>query len=89
MTIISARSEQIRLMLTEKLGRGATVYAGRQGFGSHGHSREAIDILFTVTTRLEVARLKDEIDRIDPLAFVVMHSVRETKGGMVKKRPLH
>ncbi|GAA4367625.1 YitT family protein [Hymenobacter saemangeumensis] len=88
-TIISTQSEQIRLMLTETLGRGATVYAGRQGYGSHGHSRAAIDIIFTVTTRLEVARLKDEIDRIDPQAFVVMHSVRETKGGLIKKRPLH
>ncbi|TGE17416.1 DUF2179 domain-containing protein [Hymenobacter elongatus] len=29
------------------------------------------------------------MDRIDPQAFVVMHSVRETKGGLVKKRPLH
>ena len=88
-TIISAHSEAIRRMLTEKLGRGATVYAGRRGYGSHGQTREAIDIIFTVTTRLEVAHLKDEIDRIDPLAFVVMHSVRETKGGLVKKRPLH
>jgi uncharacterized membrane-anchored protein YitT (DUF2179 family) len=88
-TIISAHSEQIRRMLTEKLGRGATIYAGRRGFGSNGRTREAIDIVFTVTTRLEVTRLKQEIERIDPQAFVVMHSVRETKGGLVKKRPLH
>ncbi|MBF9238493.1 YitT family protein [Hymenobacter sp. BT683] len=88
-TIISAQSEAIRTMLTEKLGRGATIYAGRRGFGSHGHAREAIDIIFTVTTRLEVTRLKEEIDQIDPQAFVVMHSVRETKGGLVKRRPLH
>lgn len=88
-TIISAYSEAIRRMLTEQLGRGATIYAGRRGFGSHGRAREAIDIIFTVTTRLEVNRLKEEIDRIDPQAFVVMHSVRETKGGLVKKRPLH
>ncbi|MCC2545521.1 YitT family protein [Hymenobacter sp. BT175] len=88
-TIISTQSERIRKMLTEKLGRGATIYAGRRGFGSHGHAREAIDIIFTVTTRLEVTSLKQEIDRIDPQAFVVMHSVRETKGGLVKKRPLH
>lgn len=88
-TIVSAQSEQIRQMLTEKLGRGATVYAGKRGYGSHGHQRAAIDIIFTVTTRLEVTQLKTEIEKIDPQAFVVMHSVRETKGGMVKKRPLH
>ncbi|UOG73839.1 YitT family protein [Hymenobacter tibetensis] len=88
-TIVSSRSEQIREMLTEKLGRGATIYAGKRGYGSHGHQRQTIDIIFTVTTRLEVSQLKAEIDKIDSQAFVVMHSVRETKGGMVKKRPLH
>ena len=88
-TIISTHSEEIRQMLTGELGRGVTVYAGRRGYGARGQQRAALDILFTVTTRLEVARLKQAIDRIDPQAFVVMHSVRETKGGLVKRRPLH
>jgi uncharacterized membrane-anchored protein YitT (DUF2179 family) len=88
-TIISARSESIRQMVTEKLGRGATLYVGKGGYGSHGQHPGQIDIIFTVVTRLEVTRLTDEIDRIDPQAFVVMSSVRDTKGGLVKKRPLH
>ncbi|WP_231576172.1 YitT family protein [Hymenobacter sp. DG25B] len=88
-TIISARSESIRQMVTEKLGRGATMYVGKGGYGSHGQHPGQIDIIFTVVTRLEVTRLTDEIDRIDPQAFVVMSSVRDTKGGLVKKRPLH
>ena len=29
-----------------------------------------------------------EIEKIDPRAFVVMSSIRDTKGGMIKKRPL-
>ncbi|WP_303310500.1 YitT family protein [Hymenobacter sp. BT730] len=88
-TIISARSESIRQMVTEKLGRGATLYVGKGGYGSHGQQPGQIDIIFTVVTRLEVTRLTDEIDRIDPQAFVVMSSVRDTKGGLVKKRPFH
>jgi uncharacterized membrane-anchored protein YitT (DUF2179 family) len=88
-TIISARSEEIRLMVTEKLGRGATVYAGKRGYGSHGHMRDTVDIIFTVVTRLEVTQLTSEINKIDEHAFVVMHSVRDTRGGLVKKRPLH
>ncbi|UYZ60540.1 YitT family protein [Hymenobacter latericus] len=88
-TIISARSEAIRIMVTEQLGRGATVYAGKRGYGSHGHQSQSIDIVFTVVTRLEVTQLMDAIDKIDRQAFVVMHSVRDTRGGMVKKRPLH
>jgi uncharacterized membrane-anchored protein YitT (DUF2179 family) len=88
-TIISSQSEAIRLMVTEKLGRGATIYTGKRGYGSRGHNQEAIDVIFTVVTRLEVTQLTDEINKIDNQAFVVMHSVRDTKGGLVKKRPLH
>jgi uncharacterized membrane-anchored protein YitT (DUF2179 family) len=43
-------------------------------------------ILFTVITRLEISRLQTELDAIDPNAFVVMHSIRDTRGGMIKKR---
>ncbi|QJX45840.1 YitT family protein [Hymenobacter taeanensis] len=88
-TIISQHSDKIRLMITEKLGRGATIYMGKRGFGSHGDQLESLDIIFTLVTRLEVGRLTDEIDRLDPQAFVVMSSVRDTKGGLVKRRPLH
>ncbi|OUJ76302.1 hypothetical protein BXP70_00130 [Hymenobacter crusticola] len=88
-TIISPKSESIRKMITEKLGRGATLYVGKRGYGSHGDQLDTLDIIFTVTTRLEVTQLVDEIEKIDQQAFVVMHSVRDTKGGLVKKRPLH
>ncbi len=29
-----------------------------------------------------------ELEKIDPDAFVVMNSIKDTKGGMIKKRPL-
>jgi len=35
---------------------------------------------------LEISKLNAEIEKIDPNAFVVMNSVKDTKGGMVKKR---
>lgn len=44
-----------------------------------------IDIIFTVITRLEVNRLTVEIKKIDPTAFIVIQSVRDTRGGMVRK----
>jgi len=87
-TIISVKSNEIRKMITELLGRGVTVYKGARGFGKTGHQLGEIDILFSVITRLEVTRLKTEIDRIDPQAFVVMNSIKDTKGGMIKKRNL-
>ena len=73
-------------MIIEKLGRGVTIYQGKGGHGKRGEQLRNIDILFTVATRLEIARLNSEVESIDPDAFVVMDSIKDTKGGMVKKR---
>ena len=86
-TIVSSHSNEIRKMIMEKMGRGLTMYKGKRGFGSHGE-RNDIDIIYTVITRLELNKLNTEILKIDPNAFVVMHSVKDTKGGMIKKRSL-
>ncbi len=86
-TIISAHSEEIRRMIIETMGRGVTVYCGKRGFGKKGEGSD-IDIVYTVVTRLELNKLKTEIETIDPNAFVVMNSIKDTKGGMIKKRPL-
>lgn len=87
-TIISVKNEEIGEFIRYKMGRGLTIYSGKKGFGKRGESYAASDILFTVVTRLEISRLTNEIEKIDPNAFVVMHSIRDTRGGMVKKRPL-
>ncbi len=87
-TIISDNSEQIRLMITEKLGRGVTIYEGKGGYGKRGDNLKQVDIVYTVITRLEIASLRAEIDKIDPEAFIIMNSIKDTKGGMIKKRPL-
>jgi uncharacterized membrane-anchored protein YitT (DUF2179 family) len=86
-TIVSPHSDEIRRMIMENLGRGLTVYKGKRGFGSHGE-RNDIDIIYTVVTRLELNKLNTEIEKIDPHAFVVMNSVKDTRGGMIKKRAL-
>lgn len=87
-TIISSRSQQITHMIKNRLGRGLTIYTGRKGFGKSGESDQEVDIIFTVITRLEINRLTSEVERIDPKAFIVMQSIRDTRGGMVKKIPL-
>ena len=87
-TIISKYNEQIKLMITNKLNHGATTYKGEEGFGNHGENID-LKIIYTVVTRLELNRLKSEIEKIDETAFVIMSSIRETKGGMVKKRRIN
>lgn len=75
-------------MIQNQLGWGLTIYTGRKGFGKRGESDENINIIFTVITRLEMNRLTTEVERIDPNAFIVMQSIKDTRGGMVKKIPL-
>lgn len=87
-TVVSDKNEEIRQMIIDKMGRGVTVYSGKSGYGKRGEMKET-DILYTVITRLELNKLNSEIERIEPNAFVVMNSVKDTKGGMIKKRPLH
>ncbi|WP_309613285.1 YitT family protein [Flavobacterium sp.] len=86
-TIISSRSEKMREMIIDKMGRGVTVYSGKGGYGKRGQTKE-VDIIYTVITRLELNKLNTEIEKIEPTAFVVMNSIKDTKGGMIKKRPL-
>ncbi len=86
-TIISSHNEEIRQMIINEMGRGVTVYSGKKGYGKSGETKNT-DILYTVITRLELNKLNTEIEKIEPNAFVVMNSVKDTKGGMIKKRPL-
>lgn len=86
-TIVSTHYLEIKQMIIEKMGRGITVYKGEKGFGTRGEIGE-VNILFTVITRLEMNKLNTEIQTIDPHAFVVMNSIKDTKGGMIKKKAL-
>ena len=82
-TIVSPQNADIRHMITDQLHRGVTVYRAAGGYQSaHDENRK---VLFCVVTRLEVTKLLSEIEKIDPTAFVVQHSIREIKGGVLKK----
>ena len=83
---ITPKSEQVYKLITEKLGRGITVYKGNRGYGKKGHDLE-MNILFTVVTRLEISRLRTEVEALDPHAFIIMHNIKETRGGMIKTPP--
>src|SRR6476620_5661620 len=60
-TIISARSEEIRQAITSHLHRGVTIYKGEGGL-----DRVPQDILFCVVTRLEIGKVKTAAREIDP-----------------------
>lgn len=83
--IVSEKSEDLRKAILFNLGRGATIFKGKKGLSSNNSNE--IDILYTVMTRIEIPKLTSEINQIDPNAFVVMHKVKDTIGGYIKKRP--
>lgn len=88
-TVVSLQHEVIRKMLTEKLQRGVTIYKTEGGYGKHGNIADDQKALFCVVTRLEVTRLVNEIYSLDQDAFVIQHSIKDTRGGMIKKRPMY
>ena len=87
-TVISTHSEEIRLMIINKMKRGVTIFNGKRGYGKRGENLDSTDIVFTVITRLEIGKIQTEIKKIEPNAFIVMSNIKDTHGGMIKKRPL-
>lgn len=89
-TIISAKSEEIKHQLVNNLGRGITVYKGERGFlpGKFDVSAEC-DIIYTVVMRLEMRKLKNLIYEIDSEAFVFANTIKEASGGIIKSRVKH
>jgi uncharacterized membrane-anchored protein YitT (DUF2179 family) len=82
--IVSSRHEAIRKVILKDMGRGVTVLKGQRGLSS-----EDQDVLFCVFTRLEMPKVRAMVKLIDENAFVVMHRIDDTTGGLVKKRPFH
>lgn len=89
-TIISGNSEAVKESLVLKMGRGITIYKGERGFMKDTYDiSHDCDIVFTVITRLEVRKLKNVVHSIDPKAFVFTHTIKETAGGVLKRKVAH
>lgn len=89
-TIISAKSEEVKRYLVMEMGKGITVYKGERGFMKDSFEMSSeCDIIYTVVTRLEVRRLKHAVEAIDDKAFIFSGSVKETAGGILKRKSGH
>jgi len=86
-TIISTYSEEIREMLVHEMHFGVTLYSAKKGYSKPGIlPNEMIDVVYTVVTRLEISKLQEGVRAIDPSAFIIMSSVKDTVGGMIRKK---
>jgi uncharacterized membrane-anchored protein YitT (DUF2179 family) len=90
--IVSEHSEKIRKEIVTQLGRGVTILNGKRGLRGKKAQESGMndrDVLYTVVTKLELTKLKNIMEEIDPSCFMTTHSISAVKGGMVKQRKLH
>ena len=82
--IVTDNPDEIAEALMARLGRGVTVLHGAGGF-----TGEPKKVLYSVVTRLEIAKLKSIIYEKDEGAFVTINEVHEVFGGKFKKKAIH
>jgi uncharacterized membrane-anchored protein YitT (DUF2179 family) len=82
--IVTDYPTDIAETLLYRLGRGVTILHGEGGYS--GNPKK---VLYSVITRLEIAKLKAIVVEKDPQAFVTIHEVHDVMGGRVKKNAIH
>ena len=80
MRIISDKAYEIGQELLEQLGIGVTYL---KGVGAYSGAEKVI--IYCVVSRLEMARLKEIMNEVDPTAFMSVVDVHEAYGGRTKK----
>jgi uncharacterized membrane-anchored protein YitT (DUF2179 family) len=88
-TIVSVKSQEVKVAISNQMHRGVTVYKSTGGLGNTGWSEEEREILYCVVTRLEISRIKNAVTEIDPAAFIAVHALSDVHGGLVKKPIFH
>lgn len=82
--IVSDKSDDLAETLLARLGRGVTILHGEGAY-----TNDPKRILYTVVTRLEVAKLKAIVKEKDPSAFLSIYNINDVVGGRVKKKSIH
>ncbi|GGL42789.1 YitT family protein [Sporolactobacillus putidus] len=82
--IISDYHAEIGDALNDRLGRGVTYLNGEGAYTGNDKN-----VIFTVISRLEEAKVKSIVDSIDRSAFLAISDIHDVKGGRFKKRSIH
>ena len=79
-TIFSKESETIKKAILEDLGLALTSKLVKTGLGNTEH-----ESLFCVCSTLEAPKLQNLVIQLDKSAFVTVHKITDTYGGMLKR----
>lgn len=87
LTIISKDYEQIKKLIVKDFGKAISVYKGEKGYLPNSFDvKSDCDIIMSIVTRLEIHRIKEAVTEIDPNAFLYVQSIKEVKGGIIKRK---
>lgn len=81
--IISGKHKDICEAIVDRLGRGVTILKG-----NGGHKGEETSVLYTVVSRLEIAKIKAIVHGFDEDALLTIGTV-EVAGKRYKKKSIH
>jgi uncharacterized membrane-anchored protein YitT (DUF2179 family) len=91
-SIISEKSNKVKLALMTRFGRGITIYKGKRSMIGKKADIDGVadlEIIFTIVTKLEISKVKKIVNDVDENAFIYCFPISQAKGGVLKKRPLH
>ena len=83
-TIVSARHDALRALLTEELGVGVTLYHAEGGYEASGAPRRQL-VIQTIVNRIDIRRLYRVVEEIDAGAFVIEFEVNAVRGGVLRR----
>lgn len=87
LTIISKEYNPIKSLIVNEFGKAISVYKGERGYlPENFHRKYECDIIMTIVTRLEIHRIKEAVNEIDGDAFFYIQSIKEVKGGLIKRK---
>lgn len=86
LSIISKKDQEVKSLIVNEFGKAITVYKGERGYLPGAYDiKHDVDIIVTVVTRLEIHRIKQQVEIIDPQAFFFVQSIKEVKGSYLKQ----
>jgi uncharacterized membrane-anchored protein YitT (DUF2179 family) len=82
--IVTGKYEAVSHCILHDLGHSVTLLNGQGAY-----SGEKTQILYTVVSRLEITKMKEAVNHVDPQAFLSIFDVKEAHGGIFKNRNSH
>ena len=73
--IVSKKHKEINQMIVQKLDRGSTLL-----YGETGYLHVDQPVIMTVISNRELSKLNQEVNKLDPEAFMIISRVNEVKG---------